>query len=303
MLNLKGCGTALVTPFRDGEVDYEAYASHIDRQVKGNVDFLVPLATTGETPTLSEKEKLKLLEITRAHAKGLPLLVGCGSNSIPATLSNMKLLGPSGVDAWLVVVPFYNKPTQEGQYQYFKAIAESTDIPVVIYNVPGRTGANMTAATCLRLAREVKNIIGIKEASGKIDQVEEILKGLSQDKEVAARFSVLSGDDDMTFDMMKLGARGVVSVASNIAPSEVSQMTSLMLKAQDGICPKANEKKASEINGRLQPLFRNCFVESNPIPVKAGLALQGYMTAEVRLPLTEATDKTKAIMAETLGIA
>ena len=292
MLNLKGCGTALVTPFRDGKVDYEAYAALIDSQVRSGVDFLVPLATTGETPTLSSEEKVELLKLTRKHAPGVPLLVGCGSNSVPTTLANMALLEPYGVDAWLVVVPFYNKPTQEGQYQYFKTIAASTDKPVVIYNVPGRTGANMTAQTCCRLAFDVDNIIGVKEASGKIEQVAEILNGVASRPEVAERFSLLSGDDDMTFDMMKLGAKGVVSVASNIAPSLVSKMTSCMLAGQTD--------EASGINDRLQPLFKNCFVESNPIPAKAALEIQGLMSAEVRLPLTEATQATKKIMADTL---
>lgn len=287
MIELKGCGTALVTPFVDGEVDYESYASLIDRQVDAGTDFLVPLATTGETPALSAEEKVALLRLTHGHAAGKPLLVGCGSNSVPGTLANMELLAPYGVDAWLVVVPFYNKPTQEGQYQYFKAVAASTDKPVVIYNVPGRTGANMSASTCIRLAKDVPNIIGIKEASGKMEQVIEILNGAPDG------FSVLSGDDDMTLGMMRHRAAGVVSVASNIAPAEVSGMTRAALEGRFD--------DAEALDARLQPLFKNCFVESNPIPVKAGLALMGLMNAEVRLPLSEATEGTVSVMRETLS--
>lgn len=280
MNTFKGCGTALVTPFcQDGSVDYAAYGKLIDRQVAGGVDFLVPLATTGETPTLSQDEKLKLLEITHNHAKGLPLLVGCGSNSVPGTRANMSALEPlkDYIDAWLVVVPFYNKPTQEGQYQYFKAIAELSEKPIVIYNVPGRTGANMTAETCLRLA-EVPGIIGIKEASGKYDQISEILKGAPSD------FAVLSGDDDMTLSIMEIGAKGVISVASNLVPAKVSALTSAALSG--------DFKKAHGIDDILKPLFKACFTESNPIPAKAGLNILGLCEKNMRLPLTEASSET-----------
>ena len=282
----KGCGTALVTPFIDGEVDYESYASLIERQVEAGTDFLVALATTGETPTLSAEEKIAILRLTHGLAAGKKLLVGCGSNSVPGTIANMKLLEAYDVDAWLVVVPFYNKPTQEGLYQYFKAVAASTDKPIVMYNVPGRTGCNMSAQTCVRLARDVENIIAVKEASGKLDQVIEILKTAPED------FTVLSGDDDMTLDMMKNGARGVISVASNIAPAKVSAMTSAALEGR--------WKEAEEIDNSLQPLFKACFVESNPVPVKKGLSLMGLCTDEMRLPLTSATDATAQVMKEVL---
>ena len=283
----EGCGTALVTPFIDGEVDYEAYAALIDRQVDAGVDFLVALATTGETPTLSSEEKIALLRLTHGLAGGRKLIVGCGSNSVSGTLANMELLTPYGADAWLVVVPFYNKPTQEGLFQYYKAVAEKSDKPIVMYNVPGRTGCNMTAETCLRIAREVPGVIAVKEASGKMDQVLEILKGAPEG------FAVLSGDDDMTFEMMKNGAAGVISVASNIAPAEVTAMTRAALEG--------DFEKAAALDARLQPLFRNCFVESNPVPVKAGLSLLGLCAPEMRLPLTTATQKTVDIMKETLA--
>lgn len=287
MINLQGCGTALVTPFTaDGAVDYNAYASLIDRQVAGGVDFLVALATTGETPTLSSEEKVRLLQLTHEHAPGLPVVVGCGSNSVPGTLANMELLEPYGADAWLVVVPFYNKPTQEGQYQYFKAVAASTDKPIVVYNVPGRTGANMTAETCLRLARDVDNIVATKEASGKFDQIEAILK------DAPAGFSVLSGDDDMTLSIMKTGARGVISVASNIVPDRIAAMTKAALAG--------DYAQAEAVEETLKPLFKACFVESNPIPAKAALSLLGCCTPAMRLPLVPASEATTGLMAGVL---
>lgn len=280
----KGCGTALVTPFIDGEVDYEAYAALIDRQVALGADFLVALATTGETPTLSAEEKVALLRLTHGLAGGKPMLVGCGSNSVPGTLANMKLLEPYHVDGWLVVVPFYNKPTQEGMYQYFKAIAEATDKPVIMYNVPGRTGANMSAQTCLRLAHDAPNIVGIKEASGKLEQVYEILDGAPEG------FVVLSGDDDLTLDMMKHGAVGCISVASNIVPDKVKALTDAALAGDFAA--------AEQINAALKPLYKACFVETSPIPAKAAMNLMGLCTKEMRLPLTEASSSTVELMQE-----
>lgn len=285
-LELKGCGTALITPFRNGEVDWDCYSMLIERQAAAGVDFLVALATTSETPTLTAEEKIKLLQLTHEHFDG-PVVVGCGSNSVAGTLANMKLLEPYGVDAWLVVVPFYNKPTQEGMYLYFKTIAESTDKPVVLYNVPGRTGANMLPQTTLRLAKDVENIIAVKEASGKLDQMCEILSQLPEG------FSFLSGDDDMTFELMKKGAAGVVSVASNLAPAEVAAMAKAALEGR--------MDEAAELDARLQPLFKNCFVESSPVPVKAGMEQLGLASSEMRLPLTPASPETRKIMSETIS--
>lgn len=284
---LKGCGTALVTPFlEDGSVDYEAYAALIDRQVAAGVDFLTVLATTGETPALTSEEKVKLLDITREHAPHTPLLVGCGSNAVAPTLANMSLLVDHGADAWLVVVPFYNKPTQEGQYRYFKAIAAATDKPLVIYNVPGRTGANMTAQTCVRLANDVPNIVAVKEASGNFEQIKDILQSAPAD------FCVLSGDDDMTVSVMEIGAKGVISVASNAYPGELARMTHAAL---DG-----DFATARALDERLHPFFKACFVESNPIPVKAAMTLMGLMSSTVRLPLSEATEQTFEAIKKTM---
>ena len=222
-LRIKGCGTALLTPFRGGEVDYTSYAATVDWQVTTGVDFLVPLGTTAETPTLTESEKLQLLEVTLQHAKGRPVMAGVGSNSVKGTLDNIRLL--QDADAFLVVVPFYNKPPQRGMFQYFKAVAQATDKPIVLYNVPGRTSSNIEPDTVLALAREVPNIIGIKEASGNVAQIKAILDGRPEG------FSVFSGNDDQTCELMQLGADGVISVASNVFPSA---MVDFVHALQDG---------------------------------------------------------------------
>ena len=285
-----GCGTALITPFKGGEVDYEAYAKLIDRQVEAGVDFLVPLGTTAETPCLMDDEKIKLLELTKEHAKGKKLLVGAGTNSLQHTIKNIKTLEWHGADAFLIVVPYYNKPTQEGMYQYFKAVAESTDKSIVLYNVPGRTGSNLAVETTLRLARDVENIVAIKEASGNYAQISQII---SQRPE---GFAVLSGNDDETLSLMSTGAQGVISVASNIAPGLVVALTNA-LKAYD-------MDSARLLHYELMPLFRNCFVESNPIPTKAAMNAMGLISNELRLPLVPATENTYKLMIETLkGLA
>ena len=287
-LVLQGCGTALVTPFTaDGAVDYEAYARMVDRQVAGGVHFLVPLATTGETPTLSAGEKTAIYQIVKEHAKGLPLMPGVGVNSLPDTIGNIHLLEPLGATALLVVVPYYNKPTQQGQYEYFKAVAAETSLPIIIYNVPGRTGANMLPDTVIRLANEVPNIRGIKEASGNYDQVSEIVRRAPEG------FTVLSGDDDMTLAFMATGAHGVISVASNIAPKEVTQMVEAMQRGE--------LEKARALHHRLFPLFKACFVESNPIPAKAALAQLGVIGGTVRLPLAPASEATQALMQKVMA--
>ena len=282
----RGAGPALVTPFKsDGSVDYEAYAALVRRQVEGGADFLIALATSAEAPVLSAEEKLKLLALTRKNAAGLPIIVGAGSNSIPGTKANMELL--KDADAWLIVVPFYNKPTQEGMFLYYKAICELTDKPVIIYNVPGRTGANMLPETALRLAREVPGIAGTKEASGKFDQIKAIIDGAPEG------FSVLSGDDDMTYDIIAAGGHGVVSVAQNVLPKPVAEMVHLALEG------KMDE--AAALNTRLQALFKGCFVESNPIPAKAALSQLGLCSKTMRLPLTDATASTEATIKEILS--
>lgn len=284
-IDLTGCGTALITPFRNGEVDYDAFAALVDRQVSAGIDFLVPLGTTGETPCLEDDERIKVLQTAKEHGKGLPILVGGGTNSLKHTVRSMQMLDPHGVDAFLIVVPYYNKPTQEGQYQYFKAVAESTDKPIVLYNVPGRTGANMTAETTLRLA-EIDNIVAVKEASGNKAQIEEILRNAPKD------FAVLSGNDDDTIWMMEQGGAGIISVASNVAPVQMAEFIAAMKECR--------WEKAREMNERLTPLFTNCFVESNPIPAKAALAAMGLIQNELRLPLVPSQQSTYDLMVKTI---
>ena len=284
MTPFKGCGTALLTPFKGGEVDYEAFAATVDWQVTAGVDFLVPLGTTGETPTLTESEKLQVLEVTRQHAAGKPVVAGVGTNSLSGTLANLRLL--QDADAFLVVVPFYNKPPQRGMYAYFKAVAESTQKPIILYNVPGRTGSNLDAETTLALARDIPNIVAVKEASGKMDQIQAILDGRPEG------FSVLSGNDEDTLTLMKNGADGVISVASNVFPSAMAEFVH---------CLQAGRfEEAAQMDARLKPLFKALFVEPNPIPAKAAMAQLGLMENSLRLPLVTATEETEKIIAEVL---
>ena len=287
-LVLRGCGTALVTPFLpDGSVDYEAYASLVDRQVAAGVHFLVPLGTTGETPTLSDGEKTAVFQLVKEHAKGLPLMPGVGTNSLSGTLANIRLMEPLGPAALLVVVPYYNKPTQQGLYEYYKAVASETDLPVIIYNVPGRTGANILPDTVLRLAADVPNIRGIKEASGNFSQVSDLVRRIPEG------FAVLGGDDDMTLAYMAAGAHGVISVASNVAPAEVTQMVEALQR--DDLAA------ARRLHQRLFPLFKACFAESNPGPAKAALAQLGLCGNVLRLPLVPVTESTEALMRKVLS--
>ena len=284
-MKFKGLGTALVTPFSNVEIDWESYRLLVKRQVEAGVDFLVPLGSTAETPCLTDEDKVEILRVTKEESCGLPIVAGVGSNSFTGTVRNMRLLDPYGADAYLVVVPFYNKPTQEGLYRYFKAVAEETDRQVILYNVPGRTGTNMKTETCLRLA-EIPNVVAVKEASGNVAQIIDIRR------QAPADFSVLSGNDDQTLPLMASGADGVISVASNVAPK--------MMKALTQAVMASDLKTAIDLNNRLMPLYNACFVESNPIPVKAALSILGYCRAEMRLPLTEAVDSTKELMAKVL---
>ena len=286
MVDFKGLATALVTPFVDGEVDWKAFRNLVRRQVEAGVDFLVPLGSTAETPCLTDAEKVKILEIAREESNGLPIVAGAGSNSLTATVQNMRLLDGHGADAYLIVVPFYNKPTQEGLYQYFKAVAEETDRQVILYNVPGRTGTNMKTETTLRLA-EIPNITAVKEASGDLAQIIDIKR------QAPEGFTVLSGNDDQTLPLMACGADGVISVASNVAPKQMKALTRAVAAS--------DLKEAIRLNNSLMPLYHACFVESNPIPAKAALSLMGLCSDEMRLPLLPATDRTMALLADVLG--
>lgn len=285
MVDFKGLATALVTPFVDGEVDWKAFRNLVRRQVEAGVDFLVPLGSTAETPCLTDAEKVKILEIAREESNGLPIVAGAGSNSLTATVQNMRLLDGHGADAYLIVVPFYNKPTQEGLYQYFKAVAEETDRQVILYNVPGRTGTNMKTETSLRLA-EIPNITAVKEASGDIAQIIDIKR------QAPEGFTVLSGNDDQTLPLMACGADGVISVVSNVAPKQMKALTRAVAAS--------DLKEAIRLNNSIMPLYHACFVESNPIPVKAALSLMGLCSDEMRLPLLPATGGTRTLLADVL---
>lgn len=285
MVDFKGLATALVTPFVDGEVDWKAFRNLVRRQVEAGVDFLVPLGSTAETPCLTDAEKVKILEIAREESNGLPIVAGAGSNSLTATVQNMRLLDGHGADAYLIVVPFYNKPTQEGLYQYFKSVAEETDRQVILYNVPGRTGTNMKTETTLRLA-EIPNITAVKEASGDLAQIIDIKR------QAPEGFTVLSGNDDQTLPLMACGADGVISVASNMAPKQMKALTRAVAAS--------DLKEAIRLNNSLMPLYHACFVESNPIPAKAALSLMGLCRDEMRLPLLPATGGTRTLLADVL---
>jgi 4-hydroxy-tetrahydrodipicolinate synthase len=286
-IKLNGCGTALVTPFGiDYNVDYDVFRKLVKRQIESGIHFLVPLGTTGETVTLEGDEKLKLIEITMEEASGkVPVIVGAGSNNTAKVIADIKKFERFEVDGFLIVTPYYNKPTQEGLYKHFKEIAECTDKIIVMYNVPSRTAVNMTAETSLKLA-EIPNITAIKEASSDYSQINEVIRNAPD------KFTVLSGNDIETLPLCVTGAKGVISVASNIAPAEMSDLLNLIL----------DDKfvAAREYHHRLTPLFENCFIESNPIPVKAGMNSIRLLENILRPPLFPATEKTFQIMNETV---
>ena len=281
MSNFKGLGTAIVTPFRDGGVDYDAYRVLLSRQIKAKVDFIVALGTTAETPCLSPEEKQQILEVTRSIYTG-PLMVGAGTNSLIGTLHNMRQLRKYNPDAWLIVVPYYNKPTQEGMYQYFKTIAESTDIPVFIYNIPSRTGVNLSPETAGQLA-QLPNIVGIKDANPNVEHLRAMREA------VGGEFIVLSGNDDQWFELSSGVFDGLISVVSNIVPETMVAMGAAI--------SRGDRFNAERIDESLRPLYRACFLESNPIPVKGALRMLGYCSSEMRLPLVPASSNTLSRLA------
>jgi 4-hydroxy-tetrahydrodipicolinate synthase len=281
-MKLRGCGTALVTPFNaDGSVDEPSLRSLVSWQVESEIDFLIPCGTTGETPTLSRSEWQFVIEVTIDTVRArVPIVAGATSNSTREAVEKAQTVAAiPGVDAILTASPYYNKPTQEGQYQHFKAIAEAVDKPVVLYNVPGRTAANLEPATVGRLA-EIKNIVGIKEASGLIGQISEVFNNVPED------FTVLSGDDVMTLPVIALGGAGVISVASNEIPREMAKMTRAAL---DG-----DWEMARRIHRKFLPLMQANFIESSPLPVKAVLAMMGKIGEHYRLPLVPMKKDTRA---------
>lgn len=272
----KGLGVALVTPFKaDGSVDYDALRRLLDYQLSNGVDFLCVLGTTAETPCLSAEEKTKVKNIVVEKVQGrVPILLGCGGNNTAAVVESLKNDDFTGVDGILSVCPYYNKPSQEGLYQHFKAIANATELPVVLYNVPGRVGVNMTAETTLRLANDCPNIVAIKEASGNFAQIDDIIKNKP------SHFDVISGDDGITFPLITLGAVGVISVIGNALPKEFSRMVRLALNG--------DYKNALEIHHKFTELFGLLFIDGNPAGVKAMLNIMGLIENQLRLPLVPA---------------
>lgn len=269
----RGMGVALITPFKeDGSVDYPALMRMVDHLVQNGADFLCVLGTTAETPTLSTEEKQEITRLVVERVNGrIPIMLGCGGNNTQAIIDSLKNDDFTGIDAILSVVPYYNKPSQEGIYQHYKAIAESTELPIVLYNVPGRTGVNMTAETTLRIARDFKNVIAIKEASGNITQMDDIIKNKPEN------FDVISGDDGITFPLITLGAVGVISVIGNAFPKEFSRMTRLALQG--------DYANALKIHHSFTELFSLLFVDGNPAGVKAMLNAMGMIENRLRLPL------------------
>jgi 4-hydroxy-tetrahydrodipicolinate synthase len=287
-----GTGTALVTPFRrDGSLDETTLRALVKRQIEAGVDFLVPCGTTGESPTLTHEEHLRVVQITVELAKGkVPILAGAGGYNTAEVIAMVHELAALGADGILSVTPYYNKPTQEGLFQHYRAIAEAISLPIILYSVQGRTGVNIEPGTVQRLA-QIENIIGIKEASGNVSQMAAILNAVPEE------FIVLSGDDAITLPVMALGGRGVISVVSNEIPAEMADLTRLALQGDFA--------GARAIHRRYHPLMEINFVESNPIPVKAAMAEMGLLVPVWRLPLVPPTAENQArirAVLEALGL-
>lgn len=284
----KGLGIALVTPFKsDGSVDWEALEQVVNYQIGSGADFFCILATTGETPCLTAEEKVRIKNLVVKLVDGkLPILMGCGGNNTLAVVEEIRQADWSGIDGILSVCPYYNKPSQEGLYQHFKKIAEASPLPVVLYNVPGRTGINLKPETTIRLANDCQNIVAIKEACGSLEQVDEIIKGKPAD------FDVLSGDDALTFSMVASGAAGVISVIGNALPKEFSRMIRYEFRGE--------YEPARRIHHRFTELYSLLFVDGNPAGVKALLSEMGMIENVLRLPLVPTKVTTKQKMAEIL---
>ena len=284
----KGAITAIVTPFKEDEsLDLDALKRLVEFQIRNKIDGIVPCGTTGESPTLNYEEHEEVIETVIGAVNGrVPVIAGTGSNCTKEAIEMTIKAADAGADASLQVCPYYNKPTQEGLFRHFSAIAKSVDIPIIIYNIKGRTGINMETPTLARIAREHSNIVAVKEASGDISQMQDVLNTLPKG------FDVLSGDDNMTFPLMKLGGKGVISVASNIIPHEIHNLAEYALKG--------DFKKAEELHNKLMPLFKGIFIETNPTPIKAALAMKGMIKESYRLPMCEMQPENKIKLKEIL---
>ncbi len=284
----RGVGTAIVTPFRGGEIDFESYERLIKFQIDNGVSAIFVLGTTGESPTVEPEESAKLIDKTVELCDGrVEIIVGAGTNSTKKTLELVKSAERRGVDGVLVVTPYYNKPTQKGLYEHYKYIAERTSLNIVIYNVPGRTGVNILPETVYKIASDCKNVKGLKEANTDVNQVDMDILALRE-----LDFRIYSGNDDSAFHLLCSGGDGVVSVASNVIPKEMSQMCKFVFDGEI--------ERAREIHLRFFNLFKALFVESNPIPVKAALEMKGFIKNELRLPLVNANEKTIEILKDSM---
>ena len=283
----RGTYTALVTPFQNDELDYEAFARLIETQIAAGITGIVPVGTTGESPTLNHAERRQVIELAvqTAHRR-CQVIAGTGSNSTRDAIAHTQEAEAIGVDGALLVAPYYNKPSQEGLFRHFAAIAEATSLKLVLYNIPGRCGVDISADTVVRLAQTCPNIVAIKEASGSVDRVSELVGRLPDG------FTVLSGDDSLTLAFLSVGAAGVVSVASNLFPAEVAQMVRFALEGR--------AEEARHLHQKFFTLFKDIFIEPNPVPAKTILAWRGMMSAECRLPLVEMSEANTARLRKTL---
>jgi 4-hydroxy-tetrahydrodipicolinate synthase len=287
---LTGAYTALVTPFtKTGKVDKPRLRELVEHQISAGIDGLVPCGTTGESPTLSHEEHNHVIEMVAQIAAGrCKIIAGTGSNSTDEAISMTRYAKAAGADASLQVAPYYNKPTQAGLYAHFRAIAEAADLPMILYNIPGRCGVDIANDTMAKLRRDLPGlIIGLKEATGNVDRVSQLRAMVDRD------FCILSGDDSLTLPMMSVGAVGVISVATNIMPREVTEMVHAALKG--------DFERAGRIHTKLYPLFKDLFIETNPVPVKAALAMTGQIEESYRLPLVPMSDANKAQLRKTLA--
>ncbi len=283
----RGTFTALVTPFRDSSIDVSAFEELIEAQINAGIAGIVAIGTTGESPTLSSDERAQVIRLAVARAnKRCLVLAGTGSNSTHHAIAETRIAEKLGVDAALLVAPYYNKPSQEGLFRHFKAIADGTSLPIMLYNIPGRCGVDILPETVERLAKECRNIVSIKEASGSVERVGELRRRLPE------AFTILSGDDSLTLPFMAVGAAGVVSVASNLFPSEVCTLVQA--------CEAGDLKSAERLHRKFLALFKDLFIEPNPVPVKTALGWRGAMSPEVRLPLCEMTEANQARLRKTL---
>jgi len=282
-----GTYTAIVTPFKNGSLDETAFERLIKMQIKGGVDGIVPVGTTGESPTVDYDEHIRVIELSvKFAARKIKVIAGTGANSTKEAIYLTQCAEEVGADASLQVAPYYNKPTQEGLFQHFHAVARSTKLPIILYSIPGRCGVEIAVDTVNRLAHDSVNIVGIKESGGSADRVSQLAASLGP------KFTILSGDDSLTLPFMAVGARGVVSVASNVIPREISHMVEAFAKGKPDI--------ALKLHAKFYPLLKDLFIETNPVPVKAALAMMGLIDEEYRLPLVRMSSANREKLRKTM---